>query len=116
MNLAIAEHTLHITLTGWERLLAFHVSSTIQVALQSVTHASTTTPTPTWREIRAPGTLLPGVIRAGTYYTERGREFWYVTHLQSCLTLDVADQYYKRIVLTVDEPEHWRDRIRSSIH
>jgi hypothetical protein len=31
---------------------------------------------PTWKEIRAPGTAIPGLIKAGTYYTFRGKEFW----------------------------------------
>ena len=26
-----------------------------------------------------PVTFIPGVIKAGTYLTNRGKEFWYVT-------------------------------------
>ena len=31
------------------------------------------------KEIKAPGTSIPGLIKAGTFYSNRGKEFWYVT-------------------------------------
>jgi len=44
------------------------------------------------------GTYLPEVIKAGTYYTPRGKEFWYVTK-KGCLVLELRDEPYKRIIL-----------------
>jgi len=108
MHLTRTPTHLIIHLAPPERLWAFHWGATIEVPLSHITQASTNLPPTTWREIRAPGTFLPGVIKAGTYYTERGREFWYVTSPESILGLDIRDDYYKRIVLSLPDNDQWR--------
>lgn len=111
MRLTLTNHHLRIQLDGSERLWAFHLSSTIDVPLEQITRVAVERPSSTWRELRAPGTFLPGVIKAGTYYTERGREFWYVPGSTAPLLLDLMDYYYKRMVLSVDEPHTWAQRL-----
>lgn len=111
MHLLLAADRLHFQLQGWERLWAFHLSPSIVVELKHITQISTDLPKTTWRELRAPGTFLPGVIKAGTYYTDRGREFWHITKPDNCLTIDLKDGYFKRIVVNVDQSATWADRI-----
>lgn len=60
--------------------------------------------------IRAPGTHLPGVIKAGTYYTRQGREFWYVT-AQRFLSFELHQEPYQKIVLTTEHNQAWADRL-----
>ncbi|MEO1445206.1 MAG: hypothetical protein AAFV46_03030, partial [Cyanobacteria bacterium J06635_11] len=80
-------------------------------------------PETTWNELRAPGTALPGFIKAGTYYTQRGREFWYVLRAskgasnggQNCLCLDMSEGYYKRIVLESGLAGTWRAQIQTAL-
>ncbi|MBD1913753.1 MULTISPECIES: hypothetical protein [unclassified Leptolyngbya] len=114
MYLTLNPTHLYIHLEGYERLWSFHLGSCIEVPLNHIAQVSTDLPLSTWRELRAPGTSLPGVIKAGTYYTERGREFWYVTK-PSVLTIDVRDNYYKRIVLSLHDNEAWRAEITGSL-
>ncbi len=112
MQLSLTDNRLIIALTGWERTWAVHVGPTISVPRQEILDTTTQVPETTWRELRAPGTFLPGVIKAGTYYTERGREFWYVRSIEKGLCLDLSpESYYKRIVLSVDQNHTWADRI-----
>lgn len=115
MQLTLTPTTLQIHLTGQERLWAFHLGCLIEVPLTKITRVTTELPVSTWREIRAPGTYLPGVIKAGTYYTERGREFWYVTDWSSVLHFEIQDDYYQEIILTVADHLTWVERIRQRI-
>lgn len=114
MHLTRTSTHLSIHLDGYERLWAFHLGSSIEVPLGDIIEVSTDLPPSTWRELRAPGTFLPGVIKAGTYYTERGREFWYVTQ-PSVLIIDMREGYYKRIVISLSDNETWRSEIATLV-
>lgn len=112
MILLINGHTLEIDLSPLERLWAFHLGEQIKVPLSRIQHVRLDCPqTSLWKELRAPGTHLPGMFKAGTYYTDRGREFWYVQSGQPCLCLDILDGYYKRIVLSLETAEQWASQI-----
>ncbi|MEB3885094.1 hypothetical protein [Lyngbya sp. CCY1209] len=116
MQLQITDNRLRIELEGVEHLLAFYWGSAIEIRLDRIRSVSTEKPAIDWyRVIRAPGTFVPGAIAAGTYYTERGREFWYATRSRDFLVLTVADDYFKRIVLTREDHEFWADRIAKNL-
>ncbi len=118
MQLLIDHDRLRIDLNTWERILAFFFNQTLEIPLNHIQQATTGKPETDWKEVRLPGTFLPGVIKAGTYYTSQGREFWYVSR-EECLTLELKDEFYKKIVLTIDQSQVWRDRInqqRDRIH
>ncbi len=119
MQLSINHDRLRIDLNAWERILAFFFNQTLEIPLNHIHQATTETPETDWKAVRLPGTFLPGVIKAGTYYTSRGREFWVVTRDGDCLTLELEDEFYKKIVLTIEQSQIWRDRInqqRDLIH
>jgi hypothetical protein len=114
MNLKIIDNKLQIELEWFEQLWAFHLSKTIDIPLDRIEQATTEEPQSSWAEIRAPGTFLPGVIKAGTYYTKQGKEFWYVTKEGDYLTLELKDEPFKRIILTIDQNSAWVERINQS--
>jgi hypothetical protein len=116
MQLKIIDNYLRIELEGIEHLWAFYWGSAIEIKLDRIRSVSTEKPAINWhRALRAPGTFLPGVIAAGTYYTERGREFWYMTRSRDFLVLTVPGDYFKRIILTLDDSEFWADRIAARL-
>ncbi len=55
---------------------------------------------PPW--LRAPGTALPWVIIAGTYYGKKRKEFWNFHFINNALVLDLMDCDYTRVVVDVD--------------
>ena len=58
-----------------------------------------------WREgIRAPGTHVPGVITAGTFYQDGERVFWDVHHPEKTVVIRLRDERYARLVIEVDDP------------
>ena len=111
MKLHIDNTSLTIHLDWQERLWAFHLGPTIEIPVAHICQVSTAKPTMEWYTLRAPGTALPGLFVAGTYYTKRGREFWYMTRNPQFLVLDLTDHYYKRIVLTMEGNEQYAAQI-----
>ena len=111
MNLAIQQDKLTIELGFWEKLWSMQFHTPFAVPLAHIQTVSLTEPPSSWKDLKLPGTLVPGVIKAGTYYSDRGREFWYVTQSGHSLTLELQDEFYQRIILSLDDPQTWSDRI-----
>ncbi|MBD1939018.1 hypothetical protein [Microcoleus sp. FACHB-68] len=111
MNLSIVNNRLYIELEWYEQLWAFTLNKTFEIPLEHIEQVTNEEPLSNWAELRAPGTFLPGVIKAGTYYTKQGKEFWYVTKDKNYLTLELNDEPYKRIIFTLDDNEVWQEKI-----
>jgi len=111
LKLEISDGKLRIDLGSLEKVLA--IRGGFEIPLENIVKVGTEAHRTGWREIRAPGTYLPGVIKAGTYYTPRGREFWYVTE-KGVLVLELENETYKRIVLSIDDNEEWAERIKKA--
>jgi hypothetical protein len=55
--------------------------------------------------IRMPGTNVPGVITAGTFYQDGKRIFWDVHHAEKTIVIDLRDERYSELIVEVDDPE-----------
>lgn len=115
MDLNLQEHAIKIQLEPTERLWGFHLSGHIEVPLETIQSVTIERPNTTWQELRAMGTYLPWVIKAGTYYSKRGREFWYVQGDDPCLCIDISEGYYKRIVLGTTQAANWQSQIQHQL-
>jgi hypothetical protein len=113
MNLIVVDDTLHIELTWVDRLLACRLRGRLLVPLDHVVGASAAEPPRGWA-LRAPGTNVPGLVKFGTYYTRGGREFWLYTPRakgRRALVLELRDEPYRRLVLSVDDCREWAERL-----
>jgi hypothetical protein len=111
MKLNLENDNLTIELEWYEQLWAVTLNQQMQIPLNHIDQATTAEPESNWAEIRAPGTFLPGVIKAGTYYTKHGREFWYVTMDKNYLTLDLHSEPYRRLIITIPDNISWCNRL-----
>ncbi len=112
MNLNIVQQSLKIEFTVKEQFLAVRLKKMWEIPLSHIQQVTTTAPQTTWKELRSPGTSLPGLVKAGTYYTQRGKEFWLVNcRKNNYLTIELQDENYKRIILTVEDNESWQQRL-----
>ena len=104
MHLQILNGNLVINLSFWENIWGFHGS--FRIPLSHIRELKHEIPVTSWKDIRIPGTFIPGVIKAGTYYTPRGKEFWYVTRWgKQNVTIELQNERYKRIVLGLSASE-----------
>jgi hypothetical protein len=111
MQLILDPNNLTIMLEWYEQLFAFTFTNQFTIPLQHIERATIAEPQSSWAELRAPGTFLPGIIKAGTYYTRRGKEFWYVTGEQNYLTLELTDEPYQRMIFTLEQNVTWAEQI-----
>ncbi|MBW4487488.1 MAG: hypothetical protein KME12_06835 [Trichocoleus desertorum ATA4-8-CV12] len=120
MHIKIDNDKFCIELNFWEKLWSLQFNHTWQIPLSHIERATTTAPMSNWKEInwkevKMPGTFVPGVIKAGTYYTERGREFWYVTDDKNYLTLDLKNEFYQKVILTVGQSHFLAEQLNRSL-
>jgi hypothetical protein len=111
MNLNVVDQNLQIEFTFKEQLLAARFHKLWQIPLAHIIQVTTVKPQKNRQELRTPGSFFPGVIKAGTYYTNQGKEFWYVTQDRDYLTIELRDEPYQRIILTIDNNESWQQTL-----
>ena len=58
-----------------------------------------------WHGFRMPGTQLPGVITAGTFYQHGKRVFWDVHHPERTIVVELADERYDELIVEVVDPD-----------
>lgn len=121
MQIKIDNQNFCIELNFWEKLWALKFSHPWQIPLSHIARVTTTAPANNWKEfnlkeVKLPGTFVPGVIKAGTYYSDRGREFWYVTDDKNYLTLELKDEFYQRVILTVEHNQILAEKLRTSVN
>ena len=57
-----------------------------------------------WHGIKMPGTNIPGVITAGTFYRDGKRVFWDVHHPDNTVVIDLHDERYNQLIVEVADP------------
>ena len=65
--------------------------------------------------IRMPGTNVPGVIAAGTFYQDGKRVFWDVHDPNKTIVIDLHDERYNELVVEVDDPQAALALIQSAL-
>lgn len=105
MNIQLTPEALHVEFSGLETLLGLH--GAFRIPRNQVASAWQGMPKSVWKELRMPGSFFPGLIKAGTYLTPRGKEYWYVTRRKRHpVTIELTGHSYTRLVLGVEDPAH----------
>ena len=58
------------------------------------------------------GTNLPAVLMAGTFFKKNGKSFYYVRHLDKCLTFTLENHVFNEIVVEVHDKDRQLATIR----
>jgi len=97
---------LTIEVRGWHQFWAFkrklHVPRSAVRAVRRLPHDALRG---MWKGWRVPGTHLPGVIVAGTYFKDGERHFWDVRHPDSAIEIELDGQTYDRLFVEVPDPD-----------
>jgi len=68
-----------------------------------------------WHGIKAPGTNLPGVITAGTFYQHGKRVFWDVHDPERTIVIELVDERYDELIIEVPDPASAVGLLQASI-
>lgn len=117
-TIELTDTMLIVHVEGFDKILA--LKSELQVPLSHVVDAEVD---PNIGEefrrlfigIKAPGTGLAGVVRAGTWYTNEGKVFWDVHHPENVITIHLADDTYDKLLIEVANPVETLAAIRERL-
>jgi hypothetical protein len=58
-----------------------------------------------WHGLRLPGTQIPGVITAGTFYHHKEWVFWDVHRPEKTIIIALKDESYQKLVIEVEDTD-----------
>jgi hypothetical protein len=65
--------------------------------------------------LRAPGTAIPGVFYAGTFFSEGDKVFWNVRHADKAIVIELEDEDFARLIIEVENPTQVVELIEKSL-
>ncbi len=105
VDLTVSDGKLVVNVEGADKLWA--LKSSLQIPLEHVTgiRMDSEVAKGWYHGVRLPGTNLPGVITAGTYYRDGKKVFWDVHHPEHAIVIGLRDESYDRLVVEVADRE-----------
>ena len=99
----VSAHELEVEINGLDKLWA--LKSRLTIPLENV-RGATHDPgiVKGWPLWRAPGTFVPGLLKAGTFYQDGDRIFCDVHDANKAVVIELEDERYRRLVVEVDDP------------
>ncbi len=98
------EH-IHLEVKGLDKLWTFTGHLDIPVAHIRALRADPALARDWHAGIRAPGTSIPGVIRAGSFYQDDKRVFWDVHDPNNTIVIELHDERYDALIVEVADPQ-----------
>lgn len=97
MKFVIGNDVVRIELSNSEKIRSFHNS--FEIPVSQITEISDVLLPSAWKEIRALGTAIQGIVKAGTYHTFRGKEFWTLRRKDNPIRIELNNNKFRRLIL-----------------
>ncbi|CAN5278524.1 hypothetical protein BH09GEM1_BH09GEM1_45890 [soil metagenome] len=104
VDISIENGRVHFDVQGWDKLWALH--SRLEIPVEHI-HTVRIDPEPAkgwWHGLRLPGTQIPGLLTAGTFYQDGDWVFYDVHNPENTIVLELDHEHYKRLVIEVADP------------
>lgn len=111
-DVRIEGENLVFELLGIDKIFAF--KDRVTISLRNV--VSVSTETIKWHppsRLRAGATVLPG-IKDGTFVTKDGFEFYHLRNPKRCITIELENEHYRRIIFEVKDKHAVAKTIRNA--
>lgn len=105
VDISIAEGKLTLHVRGADKLWALKSSLEISLVHIAGVRADPKVARGWWHGLRVPGTNVPGVVTAGTFYQDGRRVFWDVHHPEKTIVIDLHDEQYSQLIVEVADPQ-----------
>ena len=115
VDLSVADGRLILHVRGADILWAF--KSSLEIPLQHVAgiRADSTIAHGWWHGIRMPGTNIPGVLTAGTFYQDDKRVFWDVHNPDNTIVIELRDERYSELIVEVEDPNFAVELVKAAL-
>jgi hypothetical protein len=105
VDLSISDGNLVLHVRGADKLWAFKSLLEIPLAHISEIRADPAIAHGWWHGLRMPGTHIPGVLTAGTFYQDGKRVFWDVHNPENTVVIELKDERYNELIVEVANPK-----------
>src|SRR5215472_5147588 len=104
VELSFTDDHLHLQVIGLDKLWAF--KSQLEIPLRHIRDVRHDPEAASgwWHGIKLPGTNLPGVITAGTFYQAGQRIFWDIHNPARSIIIQLHDDRFDELVVEVTDP------------
>ena len=104
VNVVVKGDRVLFEVEGWDKLWSFKSELEIPVA-----HIRSVRPDPGparkwWHGVRLPGTDIPGLLTAGSFYQSDGFVFYDVHDPERTVVIELDHEHYQRLVIEVAKP------------
>jgi len=104
VNLTVTDDEFIFNLKGLHKIWA--LKSNINIPEENIVQAyQNEEELNSWRGWRIPGTYIPYLITAGTFYRKGNRNFWDVMNTKKTIIVELKDSFYNKLYIEVENPE-----------
>jgi len=105
VEISINGDRAHFEVKGWDKF--WSLKSELEIPLSHVrsVRADPNAARGWWHGFRLPGTNIPGVLAAGTFYNSEGFVFFDVHDCDNTIVIDLEHEHYKKLVVEVADPQ-----------
>jgi hypothetical protein len=115
VDLSILAGNLVLHVRGADKLWAFKSSLEIPLAHISEIRADPAIAHGWWHGLRMPGTNIPGVLTAGTFYQDGKRVFWDVHNPENAVVIELKDERYNELIVEVVNPKAAVELVKAAL-
>jgi len=115
VQVSIHNDRVRFEVEGWDKLWALKSQLEIPVAHVRAARADPEPARGWYHGLRLPGTQIPGILTAGTFYQSDGFVFYDVHDPERTVVIDLDHEHYQRLVIEVENPTEVVKILRSVI-
>lgn len=115
VDLTISGGNLVVHVRGADQLWAFKSSLEIPLVHIANIKADPAVARGWWHGIRMPGTNVPGVLTAGTFYQDGRRVFWDVHNPDNTVVIELKDERYQELIVEVADPKAAVELVKAAL-
>jgi hypothetical protein len=105
VEITIGGDRVRFAVQGWDKLWAFRSVLEIPLAHIRSVRKDAEPARGWWHGLRLPGTQIPGLLTAGTFYRSDGAVFYDVHNPEQTIVLELDHEHYRRLVIEVADPD-----------
>lgn len=111
----VEDDRVRFEVQGWDKLWAFKSQLEIPLAHIESVRVDPEAARGWWHGLRLPGTQIPGVITAGTFFQCGDMVFYDVHDPEQTVVIELKHERYTRLVIEVEDPQRVVTSLGASI-